>query len=227
MRSFSVRNLAIGAVVVVALAGVLPMSVTASTGVARPAILAKTPYGVNLVVDPGFERAHGGDGYAVKALPGWSKQDPAFTATLYGSSGFPRASESKRIGGGKNFAACGDGVNSNNISQPIKLRGLAGAIDSHKVRATLTFSLATYSNLGDMGRGYLGFDTAGNPAVLLDGIDTGELTATDGKFVHLGTSGTLPTGTRQLFVELIGTRTDGDYCDAYFDNVSVVLSEIK
>ena len=45
----------------------------------------------------------------------------------------------------------------------------------------------------------------------------------DNLFVLKQNSMLVPAGTAYMAVEMIGVRDDGDYCDAYFDNVSVVL----
>ncbi len=160
-------------------------------------------------------------------LPHWTTTNSALTATSYGTPEFPTVAESQRIGGGNVFAACGNSVASDDLLQEVPLHGLSSTIDSGHVRANLSVMLATFDADGDQATAYLEAFDGGQPLqVLLASVTTGALTNTGTRFVKLSTNLVLPKGTRAVNVDLQGTKNAGTYCDAYFDNVSVTLTNV-
>ena len=216
MLRTGVSALALGTVV-----SVLLLSGAAATASAT----TRTAFGVNLVKDPGFELATGGNGTAQHAMPHWISSVPEFTATSYGTANFPTKKESKRIAGGKVFASCGNGVASNDLLQRVPLHGLNGLIDAGRVRATISVMEATFAADNDTARASLSALTAGQLASVLDAVTSGDLAHTNTR-VQLKTDLVLPPDTRQLGIDLHGERLSGNYCDAYFDNVSVSLTKL-
>jgi hypothetical protein len=189
------------------------------------------PLGVNLVKDPGFEAATGGDGYSISALPKWKETTKnSFTATHYGAAGFLTKAESKRVGGGSTFASCGYG-GSGTIYQSIPLTGRGAMVDAGKLRATFSVLVATYGaptdSVRDEAEAILYFLGAGTPPFVEDSLDTGRLSGTGDRFVQLRMSMIVPAHTRVLVPQLYGYRNTGAYCDAYFDNVSVTLTKVS
>jgi hypothetical protein len=130
------------------------------------------------------------------------------------------------VDGGKVFAACGNSVASDDLLQSIPLKGLGSSIDAGRVRVTFSALVATYAPDGDFATTTIEAFTASKPTRdLLGSVTTGDLTDTGTRFVTVSTTLVLPKGTRGLTVDLRGTKVSGNYCDAYFDNVSVTLTK--
>ena len=214
------RPIGLATVVAVALAASILASIPTAAAAATPPL---TALDANLLRNPGAEAGVGTNGYQSVAIPGWTKTS-AFTVVRYGAPGFPTNAEASRVHGGK-FFACGSAVPSAYASQSIGLRGRQTIIDFGHVRVTLSALLASYGSQSDYASLILFFrDGAGN----LIGSSTGPaVSATDSLFIHKSTSAVAPAGTRTIQVRLAGARGDGNgdqsYCDAYFDNVSLVL----
>ena len=196
--------------------------------IASPAgqILAasQTPYGVDLLRNPGAEVGTGTAGYTVVPIPGWTTGDGNFTVVRYGAPGFPPRSEAQRIHGGHKFFSCGENTDTGVIFQTIKLVGRKADIDAGKVRISIHARIATYGTQADEGwvEAYLldSLAIGSVPAVGRD-ISTSRATATNGTFVARKVNAPVPKHTRFVEVMLYGVRAEGTYCDVYFDNIDV------
>src|SRR4051812_6734407 len=105
---------------------------------ALPVAAASTPFGQNLVKNPGAE--HGINNW--DAFP-----DGAFTAHAYGPSGlgYPPKSEGTRINGGAHFFTSSEDIvlGCGEARQDIALQGIGGAIDKGHVKVVLKGYAAT------------------------------------------------------------------------------------
>ena len=106
--------------------------------------------------------------------------------------------------------------------QTIRLKGLGTLIDNGHVKVILKGRLASYGAQQDSATLSIHFYNAG--------FGTGYLyapavVASDDLFISESASLIVPPSTSFLHVELYGVRANngGTYCDAYFDNISVVL----
>lgn len=181
----------------------------------------KTPFDKNLVKNPGAEDGAGTSGNTPVEIPNWSVYG-AFTVVRYGAAGFPAKSESTRIGGGRKFFSCGPNSSGGHLVQTIHLRGLQTLIDSGHVKIILKGRLASYGAQQDSATLSVHFynDASGTGFLYAPAV-----TASDDLFISESASRIVPPGTTFLQVELYGLRANngGTYCDAYFDNISVVL----
>jgi hypothetical protein len=184
-----------------------------------------TPFNVNLVRNPNAENGAATNGYRTVPIPNWNIELAGFTVVRYGASGFPTKAESARIGGGKKFFACGNAVEGSVAKQRIPMVGRQTLIDNGHIRANLKARIASYDSQQDYGSVFLqALDAQGTE---LKSIVAGPVEASDDLFILKQTSMLLPAGTVSLRVSMIGVRDDShgplSYCDAYFDNLSVVL----
>ena len=160
---------------------------------------------------------------------GW-QQSPNFTTVAYGSSGFPSLAVSSQIGGGRNFFAGGpdNGFGGSSAAvQQIDLSASAADLDASNVVARLSADLGGAGSQGDSATVVVAFvDASGNSAtggLALAAVgpqDRGNATG----FVHRTACAQLNPGTRSANVEILASRTDPPYDDAYADNVSLTLS---
>ncbi len=184
----------------------------------------KTPFDQNLVKNPGAEAGAGTSGDAHVTIPHWHVTD-AFTVVRYGAPGFPTKDESGRIGGGKKFFSCGQDTASGDAFQDIVLSGRQTLVDNGHVKVIVKARLASYASQQDVAQASVSFFKGFSP---ISQIYTDSVAASDGLFITKSVSGVVPPSTNRLRVEMIGRRADngGTYCDAYFDNTSVVLKLI-
>lgn len=194
--------------------------------VSPAAALTKTPLGVNLVKNAGFEATVGGNGYTINYPTKWDSSQGNWTVVKYGSTGFPTVAESNRIGGGKNFASCGPSTASSILFQEITILGRNSAIDAELLYIRVRVRLATYDSQDDNAQLHVNVYNGNDQQ--LTSFNTPAKTHTNGQFVLAKFSHVLPAGARSLIVVLEAHRVGGatDYCDAYFDNVSVVLNHL-
>ena len=160
--------------------------------------------------------------------PGWDVI-PNFTAVVYGSGAFPSTADSAAIGGGANFFAGGPESPTGDIvlaQQRIDLTGAAPEIDGGNVTATLSADLGGYAAQAD---------SAGVNAVISgDQVQTGSVaslppvTAQDRGnvtgFVRRSACTQVEPNSRNAYVQIHASRSEGSYNDGYADNVSLTLS---
>jgi len=214
----------------VAVASLLVAGPAGAVAAAQP----PTPYGVNLVRNPGAEAGPAGDGASVVPIPHWktSTKTDYFTVVPYGATDFPTHAESRRIDGGKQFFSCGDGTSEGSLGQLITLTGRTAAISHHHVRLVLKAHIATFGTV-QLDEGWVSVYFDGTPInhvyPLLGSVDSGHITRSNGVFKVVTAAGKLPKGTAVLAVVLNGLRDasgGGSYCDAYFDNIDVRLKHV-
>jgi hypothetical protein len=186
---------------------------------------AATPYGTNLVKNPGAENG----------INHWDTFPSGdFRTHRYGASGlgFPSKATRNAIGGGTYFfyagpydngyGTCGD------AQQEWTLTGIGPAIDSGHVKATLKGYAGTNGAADLNAHVDLYFRTANNHSVSSNGI-TKKATSTNELYKHINVSKVLSAHTRILRLHLWAdgdaTISSGD-CQAFWDKLSVVLTHI-
>jgi hypothetical protein len=178
-----------------------------------------TPFGENLLVNPGAEDGSGTIGYTTVPIPGWAPVNQA-TVVRYGSAGFPTRAESDRIHGGRKFFSCGKsggGV----INQTVRIRGRNTSIDTGHMQLRVKGRIATYDSQTDAGR--IQVIPLKGTQDTIDQLSTPTVSASGGIFKTVSLTVTAPPLTRYVLIRLYGQTVEGDYCDAYFDKVSLVI----
>jgi hypothetical protein len=200
---------------------------------ASPASAATTPYGVNLVKNPGAEAGPASsNGHAVVSVPSW-QDDYGATVVKYGQSGgiFPSKSKGNAINGGDKFFSLGDFDsnfdNCGDFQQEWLIKGLGSDIDSGHVKVTLKARVATYADDPGVAHVDLYARKADNHP---DGLSfTGFYKSTTGthlNFQLLQGSHKLSKHTRLLRIHLYASDVSGGNCTQYFDKLSVVLTHV-
>lgn len=207
-----------------ALLALLP-SMLAVASAAEPQPAVSTPFNVNLVKNPGGAPKGGvvPTGYEVVPIPNWVSVGN-FTLAPYGSGGFPELSESARFRGGKTFFSGGPDNPASKAYQVISLSGRNKAIDNGKVRVNVSAWLANYDGQPDRAQVVVQFLSASGQ--VLGTTRTAAVSHTDSKFSKKSATALAPAGTRKLKVILQATRGEGSYCDGYFDNIDVRVTQV-
>jgi hypothetical protein len=179
---------------------------------------AQTAYDKNLLKNPGAENGSPG-----ASVPRW-ETDTGFEAVPYGSPGVPSEKQGASIEGGEqlfstgpyseNFDACGSGL------QYITISGRNKDIDNGKVRISIHGYLGTKS-ITDSATVAVQFRDKNNHQVGSRQLTLGPV-STKGKLLEDSAARKVPEGTRILRVQLLGNVAE-QTCDAFFDNLSVVL----
>ena len=220
-RGFSVRVL-------------VSTAIACSTLMVAPAIGAQSAWAAtskNLIKNPSAEAAPGGSG-AVVAVPSWTMTTGAtFTAVKYGvGGGFPDATSPGAHNRGLNFFAGGPSDASSTIVavQTIPLKKYATAIAGGGVTFALSAYLGGFASQNDQAS--IEVDFRDKHALTIDSATIGPVTAADrasvtGLLQRLA-NGSVPVGSKTIFVQMILVRTEGSYNDAYADNLSLTLSGV-
>jgi hypothetical protein len=166
------------------------------------------------------------DSSSVASITGWSKTGE-FTVVKYGSpGGFPDASVSTQIQGGRKFFAGGPANPDSGATQTINVARFATAIDAGKVTATLSGDMGGFSAQRDSLTVTASFlDASGR---VLSVMRIGPVTSAQ----RHGTTGLIPRitaarvhpKTRTVRIDMRAVRTDGSYNDGYADNLSLKLT---
>lgn len=183
---------------------------------------AKSP---NLLVNPGAEAGAGSASGAIVKIPGWTTAG-TFTAVRWDAScpgGCP--TKSAYPPGGAIMFAGGNSATSRAL-QVVSVARFAGAIDRGTQRITLGAALGGWEGQHDAATVQAAFlDKA---AKVLGSARIGGNTYAARKgataFVTLSRTAVLPEGTRAIHVSMLAKRTDGQYADAYFDNLVLRLA---
>jgi hypothetical protein len=183
---------------------------------------AATPYGTNLVKNPGAENG----------LTKWSGfNDPSTRKYGAGGLGYPSKQQRDRIGGGTRmftagafvpaFSACGE------LEQTIRLNGISGSIDSGKVKVRLKGWMATSGAADLTANVLLLFRDGQNHSVSVNGIG-GSATTTNEVYRSIDKSRKLPKGTRILRLKLFvsGSAMENGACEVAWDKLSVVITRV-
>jgi hypothetical protein len=203
-----------------------PAAPSVPTTPATPGGPLSETYGANLLSNPGAEdsAADPSTAYQVVYLPGWTTTGN-LTAVDYEVPAFLDPAESDRIGGGRAFFAGGPSTALSTAAQAVDIGSFSGSVDDRRVTAHLEAQMASYLDQADSGT---------VQATFLDGLlaPLGSLTlgpyhGSDplySSFAFQQADGAVPPGTRFIQVMLIARREAGDYNDAYFDNLALVLN---
>ncbi|MFN8518852.1 MAG: hypothetical protein U0667_05550 [Chloroflexota bacterium] len=207
---------------------ILALLATAALAVTPGVASAATPYGSNLVRNPGAQDgSSSSSGNGVVDIPRWDTF-ANMTVVKYGTSGFPSTSKGNAINGGSKFFSAGrydSGLGAcGQAEQVISLSGRSSLVDDGRIKVSFSGKVAasgdTVAHLD------LYFRDANNHSVGSNGI-TKTVQGTGTTFKSLSYSRTLPDGTRKLRVKLWADGVDSGYCKAYFDNIKVTISKLS
>src|SRR3954470_9529126 len=207
--------------VLVLLAGALaPATYAAGDAVPPPPVTL----GSNLILNPGAEDSPGvTDRTSVACPKDWSCRTSESTVAQYGTSVFPSMEESQRIGGGNNFLAGGPQTGGL-LGEFPDVRAAASDIDAGLLQVTLSACLGGLAGSGDFANLSASFSAPNKPNLgqtqTLSTPDRGGQT----KFLPVTTTRPVPAETRDIFVALNMTDVEGNYTDAYADNVALTLT---
>ncbi|MBI4893569.1 MAG: hypothetical protein HY821_23315, partial [Acidobacteria bacterium] len=181
------------------------------------------PAGDNLIVNGDAEKGEATPGCLGSAtIPGWTT-DGIVSVCAYGPTtiaiGAPGPANR-----GKNYFAGAAGPSSV-LSQTIDLTGSATQIDTGSQAFTLSGWLGGYEVQDDAAKVTATFLGAGGNS--LGSAWIGPVLAADRNsttsLILKSASGTVPSGTRSVRIELLFTRAQGSYNDGYADNHSLIL----
>jgi hypothetical protein len=208
---------------------VLALLATAALGAASPVSAASTPYGTNLVKNPGAqEGSASSNGTSVVAVPRWDTF-ANMTVVRYGTTGFPSKSKGNSFGGSTKFFSAGrldTGLGQcGEAEQVIRLSGRSSLIDSGRIRVSLSGRVAASGQA--RARLDLFFRDSNNHQVKGSNGIRKSVTGSGSSFRLLSGSKVLPRGTRQLRLKLWADGVSSGYCKAYFDNIRVTISKVS
>lgn len=209
-------------------AGAIVALLVTAAFVASPVQAASTPYGTNLVRNPGAEQGSASSsGNGVVSIPRW-ETFANMTVVKYGTSGFPSKAKGNAINGGTRFFSTGRYSTTNgscgDAQQVIFLTGRGSLIDAGRIRVRFSGKVAA---AGDITAHLdLYFRDANNHSVGSNGIRK-RVEGSGNTFRSISSSKILPDGTRQLRVHLWADGVDSGYCKAYFDNIRVTISKVS
>ncbi|MBS2537471.1 hypothetical protein KGQ20_32425 [Catenulispora sp. NF23] len=210
------------------LAGVMSVTTArpahAATG--RTAAAAAATTSANLLVDPGAEDVAqcSSDGLDGMTVPGWTIAAGEPNAVCYGASGYPDANTSGPPDRGNQFFD-GGATGDSDLAQTVDVSAAASAIDAGGVPFDMSGWLGGYADQNDR---------VGMTATFLDGSGASlgtsaiaPVTNTDRgnttELLQRDDTGTLPTGTRSIRVDLAFTWTTGNTTDGYADDLSLTV----
>ena len=180
-----------------------------------------TALGTNLVKNGSAENGSPGT-----SVPGGWDIGGNFSVVSYGDPGVPSKSQS-HSGGAQLFSSgaydttfdeCGS------ATQFIHINGRGSAIDGGHIRVTLKARIGTQSQGTETATVTLQFRDANNEQVTSQQPTLGPLSTTR-TLSSRSVSQKVPRRTREFRVQLLGSQTD-PVCNAFFDNLSVVISSI-
>jgi hypothetical protein len=186
--------------------------------------------GHNLILNPGADAAKGTSTDSVVKVPHW-KGTHGFTAATYawGKSGGGDLSPTSPgpKGRGANYFYGGPASAVSTGTQMISVA--AGGVATGKVHYTLAGWLGGFSGQRDHAVLDVTFLNAKGKAIATYGI--GPVTETQrrgvSKLLQRHRTGVVPSGTRELKVVLIMTRTDGSDNDGLADSLSLIFTDQK
>lgn len=207
---------------------VLTLLACAALAATPASAAASTPYGSNLVKNPGAQSgAASSSGNSTVNIPSWDTF-ANMTVVRYGTSGFPSTSRGNAIGGGTKFFSAGpldDGLGQcGQAEQVIVLSGRNSLIDGGRIR--VSFSGKVAASGAAVAHLDLLFRDASNHGVSSNGIQR-TVHGSGTTFRSISASRTLPRNTRRLRVKLWADGVDSGYCKAFFDNIKVTISKVS
>lgn len=213
-----------------ALAAVVFVPLLAAAPQARGAI----PQGNLLVNGDGEVGVAVSDESSYSCPYGWTCSPPgpfggsgAATLVRYGTTTFPSAADSARIGGGNNFFAGGPGNDRSTVSQRVELGVAAAEIDAGGVQATVGGCLGGWQTQDDHARISVTLNLVPDadrlpPIPELTGPDAAAR-GNETKLLPVSSTFAVSAGTRSVDFTLIANRVGGAYNDGYADNLSLTL----
>jgi hypothetical protein len=206
----------------------LVMAGVASVAMGVSPVSAATPYGSNLLRNPGAQAGGASsNGQSPVAIPSWDTF-ANMTVVKYGTSGFPSTNQGARFDGGSRFFSSGpydSGLGTcGSAEQRIVISGRGGAIDSGRVKVYLKGRVAAGGS-STVAHLDVYFRDSENHTVSSNGI-VRSVNGTGSSFRSISASRTLPRDTRILRVRLWADNVSAGYCKAYFDKLSVVIKRI-
>jgi hypothetical protein len=183
----------------------------------------------NLIQNPGAEDGPGDASYNVEpvAIPGWVTTNN-FTAVQYAAGGpFDlNASSPGPTDRGVNFFAGGRGFEESTATQVISFTQNLNLIDEGGLQFQFSAWLGGYDWQNDRMQVSATFrdaaeDTLGSVVTL--GPVTNEERNDVSSLLFRETSGTLPSGTRSVVIEMRAIRAEGTYNDGYADNLNFTV----
>ena len=190
------------------------------------AAVARTVKSANLVTNGGAElgqaAANSGQIFAPQA---WTTTGE-FTQVLYGASGFPTAAISKAIKGGKAFFAGGNVALSTATQTDSVPPSWLKQVQRGRVKAVLSADLGGYGGQQDSATVVAHFLDSGGVELKTLLIGPVTVSARSGltKLLLRTATVAVPAQTQGITIVITSTRVDGQYDDAYVDNVSLVLT---
>jgi hypothetical protein len=174
----------------------------------------------------------------------WTCRGGAMTLVRYGTTTFPSAAESARIGGGSAFFAGGPNSETSEAFQELNLSTARSEINAGGVQITFGGCLGGAQTLDDSSNIALEYGDAEQGKLGADGVDGPASAAERGnetKLLPRFKTSTLPRGVRFVSVSLLAFRkhpapaqsaqdrppSRGSYNDGYADNISVQLSPLQ
>jgi hypothetical protein len=186
---------------------------------------ARTVKTANLVKNGGAEigkaAANSGQIFAPKS---WTTTGE-FTQVVYGASGYPTAANSKAIKGGKAFFAGGN-VALSTATQTVNVpSSWLSWVQRGRAKAVLSAALGGYSGQQDNAIVVAHFMDSGGVELKTLQIGPVTVSARSGLTKLLPRTATVavPALTTAITIVITATRVEGQYNDAYVDNVSLVL----
>lgn len=162
----------------------------------------------------------------VPTIRAWTKTGGFTTVSYAAGGGFPDATVSTAIKGGKNFFAGGPANPNSGATQVVPVTARAGLIDKGKIVAVLSGYLGGYSTQRDSLTVVASFfDAAG---LKLGSLRIGPVTPAQRKnlttMIVRSATKVVPAKTRKVEVRVSATGKDGDYNDGYADNLSLTFA---
>jgi hypothetical protein len=183
-----------------------------------------TKFGVNLLVDPGAEKAKPpvGSYETVVPIPGWTTAG-GMTADYYGENDLSTAQAAP--GGGKNYFYGGPNNASSSASQTITFKGLTSKIKTGQVTATISGYLGGYGGQTDHADINVSFLNASGKVISMTTV-SGPTSFPSGSSLSLESETVaVPKGTASVTYTLVATREQGADNDGLADNLSFVLND--
>lgn len=193
-----------------------------------PTLANALPYGVNLITNPGAEIgtvAHNNTDFFTPS--GWSTFGSKMTGLSYSAGGgFPTLASPGPADRGNNFFAGGPANGGSAIFQTISIADHAADIDAGLVEYDLSGYFGGFDSQNDRANLSIRFLDALNNNLYTDQV--GPVSATDrgnitGMLLREST-GEVPIGARQIFIQLQSIRSAGAYNDGYADNLHMSIS---
>jgi hypothetical protein len=188
--------------------------------------LATPAVAQNLLANGGGENDVGGNGFADVPPSSWSRTGGP-TVVLYDAFGpayFGSSDPGMAVRGNNHFAG-GNGHASSTMVQMIDVSGQSVQIDAGTVPYTLCGYVGGYSAQDDRAMVTVTFEDGASGDI--GSATIGPVFAADRAFITAlcpeSVSGTVPSGTRTMVVQITFTRMLGTYNDGYADEINLVL----